>query len=166
MARLSSLLSILLAAVTFLNVSASLVTYSVTFVSCSPGTTCPQGNPSAYNRTFALNGTLSPNLALSTGDQLQFNLASTVSSHPLSICQNSAVPSFCMQATGSNLLNTPITQSGSSTSVTFTTAGTYYYGCNNHPGMGAIITVTAAGHQLSASFVVVITIAFITIVLG
>ena len=168
MARLSGLLSLVLAAVTFVNVSASVVIYNVTFISCSPAITCPQGNPSNFNKTFALNGTLSPNLALAVGDQLQFNLATTVPYHPLTICRNSTVPNFCMQATGSNLLNTPITQAGDNTSVTFTMAGTYYYGCMNHPGMGATIMVTAAaaGYQLSASFLVIVTIALITIVLG
>jgi hypothetical protein len=130
---------------------------------CSPGTTCPLGNPSTYNRTFALNGTLSPNLTLNAGDQLQFNLATTVPNHPLTICQNSIVPSFCMQATGSNLLNTPITQAGNNTSVTFVMVGTYYYGCMNHAGMGATITVTAAGHKVSASFLAIVTIALTTI---
>ena len=132
---------VVLAVVSFFSVSANVVIYTVTFVPCVQGSTCPQGNPSAYNATFALNGTLSPNLTLNVGDQLVFNLATNVPIHPLTICQNSPVPQFCQGVTTSNELNTPITQAGPSTSVTFTTAGTYYYGCHNHPGMGATINV-------------------------
>jgi hypothetical protein len=125
----------------FFSVSANNIIYSVTFVPCVPGSTCPQGNPSFFNQTFALNGTISPNLTLNVGDRLEFDLATNVSIHPLTICQNSPVPNFCKGAANSNLLNTPITLAGTSTAVNFTTAGTYYYGCQNHPGMGATITV-------------------------
>jgi hypothetical protein len=123
------------------NVSTNVVMYTVTFVPCVPGSTCPQGNPTAFNSTFALNGTLSPNLTLNAGDQLVFNLATNVPIHPLTICQNSPLQNFCQGVTGSNELNIPITQAGETTSVTFTAAGTYYYGCHNHPGMGATINV-------------------------
>lgn len=125
-APLLHVLSVLLAVITFYSVSASVVTYTVTF-SCVQGSTCPQGNPAAYNAAFALNGTIGLNLSLTVGDQLQFNLATNVTSHPLTICQNSHVPQFCQGAANSNLLNTPIALAGTSTSFTFTTAGTYYY---------------------------------------
>ena len=151
MASFLHVLSVLLAVITFYSVSANVVTYTVTFVPCVQGSTCPQGNPTAYNAAFALNGIIGLNLSLNVGDQLQFNLATNVSIHPLTICQNSPVPQFCQGATNSNLLNTPITQAGTNTSFTFTTAGTYYYGCNNHPGMGATIMVIQASSDNSSS---------------
>jgi hypothetical protein len=176
MARLSGLLLVVLAIVTFSSVSANVVTYIATFVSCVPGSTCPQGNPSIFNGTFALNGTLSPNITLNVGDELLFILATNVSIHPLTICQNSPVPQFCQDASNSNTLNIPITLAGTNTSYTFTTAGTYYYGCHNHPGMGATInviqttTVTSstqgngAGRQLSAPFLFIAAIPLLTII--
>jgi hypothetical protein len=151
MASLLHVLSVLLAVITFYSVSASVVTYTVTFVSCVQGSTCPQGNPTTYNSAFALNGTIGLNLTLTVGDQLVFNLATNVTSHPLTICQNSPVPQFCQGAANSNLLNTPITLAGTSTSSTFPTAGTYYYGCNIHPGMGATIMVMQANSGTSSS---------------
>jgi plastocyanin len=141
MARLSGLFSIILAFLAFANASAKVVTHDVTFVSCMQGSTCPQGNPSFFSKTFALNNNLSPSLKLNVGDKLVFNLATDVSFHPLTICKNSPVPRFCQGATGSDILNTPLTRSGTRTSVTFVTAGTYYYGCLNHPGMGGTINV-------------------------
>ncbi|CAF1471535.1 unnamed protein product [Adineta steineri] len=165
MAHLLWLLYFVLIVVAFSSVSANLVIYNVTFVPCVQGSTCPQGNLLSYNATFALNGTLSPNITLNVGDTLQFNLATTVPSHPLTICQNSVVPSFCQGAASTNLLNSPITNAGTTTSVVFSTSGTYYYGCNNHPGMGAMInviqTVTAA---VSASTTVVTSTAATAIV--
>ncbi|CAF4441410.1 unnamed protein product, partial [Adineta steineri] len=98
MAHLLWLLYFVLIVVAFSSVSANLVIYNVTFVPCVQGSTCPQGNLLSYNATFALNGTLSPNITLNVGDTLQFNLATTVPSHPLTICQNSVVPSFCQGA--------------------------------------------------------------------
>jgi len=141
MTRRSGLFSIILAFLVFTNASSKVVTYDVTFVSCIQGSTCPQGNPSFASKTFALNNALSPSLNLNVGDKLVFNLATDVSFHPLTICKNSPVPRFCQGATGSDKLNTPVTQSGTTTSATFATAGTYYYGCLNHPGMGATINV-------------------------
>jgi hypothetical protein len=164
MGGLSDLVFVVLAVVSFFSVSANVVTYTVTFVACIPGSTCPTGNPTTYNMTFTLNGTLSPNLTLNVGDQLVFNLATTVSSHPLTICQNSSSPQFCMGVSTSNELATPITTAGSSASVTFNTNGTYYYGCHNHPGMGATITVTNIGHQLCAPFLLIAIIALLTII--
>jgi hypothetical protein len=141
MARLLGFLSVILAVTTSFNVSANVLKYSVTFVPCSQGSTCPHGNPITLSRTFALNGTLNPNLTLNAGDRLEFVLATTVPNYPLVICQKSAIPDFCHGVPNSNLLNTQITQAGTNTSFTFTTAGTYYYGCHNQPGMGGIITV-------------------------
>ncbi|CAF3735765.1 unnamed protein product [Adineta steineri] len=170
----------------FSNVSANLIIYTVTFVSCVENSTCPQGNPAAYSATFALNGTLSPNITLNVGDQLQFNLDTTVSIHPLTICQNSAIPNFCKAAATSDELNTPITNAGDTTSVVFNTSGTYYYGCHNHPGMGAMINViqtvttassssstgslststkgTGARHQLSVLFLFAVIVSLFTII--
>jgi hypothetical protein len=151
MFRLLNLSCVILAVILFFSVSANVVIYSVTFVSCVPGSTCPQGNLASFNQTFALNNTLSPNLTLNVGDTLQFNLATNVTIHPLTICQNSTVPNFCRQAANSSLLNTPITLAGTNTSFMFTTAGTYYYGCHNHPGMGATINVTQTTNTTSSS---------------
>jgi hypothetical protein len=151
MARLLILLTIVLAVVTLFSVSADIVIYVATFVPCVPGATCPQGNPATFNKTFALNGTISLNLTLHVGDRLQFNLATTVPIHPLAICRNSPVPKFCQGVTNSDELNTPITQAGTNTSVTFTTAGTYYYGCFNHPGMGGTINVVQTATVTSSS---------------
>ncbi|CAF0794446.1 unnamed protein product [Adineta steineri] len=155
MAHILWLLYFALIVVAFSNVSANLVIYTVTFVSCVENSTCPQGNLPTYSATFALNGTLSPNITLNAGDQLRFNLATTVTIHPLTICQNSAVPNFCKGAATSDELNTPITNAGDTTSVTFNTSGTYYYGCHNHPGMGAMInviqTVTTTASTSTAS---------------
>jgi hypothetical protein len=162
MAGLSNLIFVVLALVSFISISANVVFYTVTFVACVPNSTCPTGNPTFYNMTFALNGTLSPNLNLKVNDQLQFTLATNVPIHPLTICQNSSSPQFCQGAATSNQLNTPITTIGSNTSASFTAAGTYYYGCLNHPGMGATITVTSAGCQLSAAFFLIVTIALHT----
>lgn len=92
MASLSGLLFAALTVVMFFSVLATNVVYNVTFLSCVPGSTCPQGNPSSYNRTFALNGTLRPNLTLKVGDRLEFDLAQNVPNHPLAICQNSTIP--------------------------------------------------------------------------
>jgi plastocyanin len=141
MAHLSGLLSVVLAVVAFCAVSASTVTYNVTFVTCVQGSTCPQGDLTSFNKSFALDNVIAPNVTLIVGDQLVFNLQTSTGIHPLSICQNSPLPKFCQGASGTDLLNTPITNAGSNTSYTFTTAGVYYYGCNNHPGMGATIIV-------------------------
>jgi hypothetical protein len=143
MASPSGLLSVIMIAVAILsNVSADIVTYNVTFVPCNQGSTCPQGNPNFYNRTFALNGVISPDLYLHVGDQLVFNLQTTLTAHLLEICKNSTVPNFCKGAANSDLLSTQLTQAGTSTSVTFNTTGDYFYGCYNHQGMGATIHVT------------------------
>lgn len=141
MARLLSLVYVVLAFVAINSVSAGVARYMVAFVRCVQGSTCPQGNPAFFSQAFALNGTLSRTLKLKTGDQLIFHLVTNVPSHPLTICKNSMLPQFCQGSTGSNRLNSPITKANSTTSVTFTTAGTYYYGCNNHPGMGGTIRV-------------------------
>jgi hypothetical protein len=151
MFRLLNLSCVVLAVILFFSVSANVVIYSVTFVSCVPGSTCPQGNLLKFNQTFALNGTLSPNLTLNVGDTLQFDLVTNVPIHPLTICQNSTVPNFCGQVANSSLLSTPINVAGTNTSVMFTTAGTYYYGCHNHPGMGATINVTQTANTTSSS---------------
>jgi len=166
MVDLSALVFVVLAVVSLFSVSANVVSYTVTFVACVPGSTCPTGNPTTFNMTFALNGTLSPNLILHVGDQLQFNLATTVSIHPLTICQNSSSPQFCQGVAIGNELSTPITVAGATASVNFTTNGTYYYGCHNHPGMGATISVTNIGHQVSApySFIAIITLLAITFI--
>ena len=186
MARLFGFIFGLVVVVGFASVSANVAIYSVTFVPCVPGSTCPQGNPLFFNQTFALNGALSPNLILSVGDRLEFDLVTSVPIHPLTICQNSPLPNFCRGANTSDQLKTPITQAGTNISVTFTTAGTYYYGCFNHPGMGARIDViqttttslststvttssststvtTSVGHQLSASFLLIIGIFLLAI---
>jgi hypothetical protein len=173
MARLVGLLSAVLFVVAVFHVSATNVVYSVTFLPCVPGMTCPMGNPSVFNQTFALNGMLSPNLTLKVGDRLEFDLVQNVSIHPLTICQNSPSPQFCRGAASNNQLNTPITLAGTNTSVTFTAAGIYYYGCYNHPGMGATINVTTtnvttgtnAGHQLSVPVVFVTIFALLTMII-
>jgi hypothetical protein len=178
MPRLLGFLSVILAVTTSFSVSAHVLRYSVTFVPCAQGSTCPHGNPITLSRTFALNGTLNPNLTLNAGDRLEFDLATAVPNYPLVICQKSTLPDFCHGVANSNLLNTPITQAGTNTSATFTTAGTYYYGCHTQPGMGGIINVvqitttattttakpitttrappvidlSGVGHKLSASF--------------
>jgi len=141
MVRLTHLLPIILAVISLCSVSGKVVKYTVTFVPCAQGLTCPQKNPTTFNKTFALNGTLSPNIKLKIGDQLVFLLATTVTIHPLAICKSSPIPLFCQGATGKNLLNTPITQAGTQTSVTFKQKGIYRYGCHYHPGMGATIKV-------------------------
>ena len=168
MARLSGLLSVILAVVSFSSVSTNSMVYTVTFALCTPGLTCPVGNPPSFNRTFVLNGTLSPNVNLTVGDRLEFDLATNVTIHPLTICQNSVIPNFCQGASGNNVLNVPITLAGTNTSVTFNMAGTYYYGCLNHPGMGATISVTQAstghGHKLSAPFMFIAIIALFSII--
>jgi len=185
MARLSTLLFVMLAIIVFISVSGNNVTYSVTFLACVPGSTCPQGNPSNFNATFALNGTISPNLTLNVGDRLEFDLAVNVSIHPLTICQNSTVPSFCQGVTNISQLGNSITLAGTNISVTFTTAGIYYYGCHNHPGMGATINVVQTatstsssvtnssststggsgdGHKLSASLLFIAIIPLLTII--
>ncbi|CAF3209558.1 unnamed protein product [Rotaria socialis] len=144
MIPLSSFFCIIFAVASFYGVSAEIVKYTVTFDPCVQNATCPQGNPAKFNHTFALNGTLSPKLNLTVGDRLQFNLAVNVSIHPLTICQNSPIPQFCQGVNGTDELNIPITQAGETTSVTFIAVGTYYYGCNYHPGMGALINVTSS----------------------
>jgi len=64
--------------------------------------------------------------------------------HPLMICINSNV--FCTGTAGtSDALAGPIDSPGSQISVGFSTAGTFYYGCNIHYGMGGTITVVARG---------------------
>jgi len=141
MARLLRFLSVILAVTTSFSVSAHVLRYSVTFVPCTQGSTCPHGNPITLSRTFALNGTLNPNLTLNAGDRLEFDLATAVPNYPLVICQKSDLPDFCHGVANSNLLNTPITQAGTNTSATFITAGIYYYGCHTQPGMGGIINV-------------------------
>jgi hypothetical protein len=163
MATLSGLVFIVLVVGSLYSVSASVVFYTVTFVACVPGSTCPTGNPASFNMTFALNGTLSPNLNLKVNDVLQFNLITNVPSHPLTICQNSSSPQFCQGAVAANQLSTPITAAGANSSANFTTAGTYYYGCNNHPGMGATIYVSSSGYQLFASFFLMATLIMIFI---
>ena len=142
MGCLSGIFYVVLAVGWFYSVSTNVVIYTVTFDRCIQSSTCPQGNPSRFNATFALNGTLSPNMTLNVGDQLKFNLSTTVLIHPLTICRNSPLPKFCEGAHGTDELNIPITRAGQTTSVTFTTIGSYYYGCRNHPGMGALINVT------------------------
>ena len=122
--------------------------YTVTLVSCTQGSTCPQGN--YFGQTYALNGTINPNLQLRVGDRLVFLLATNVPYHPLTICRNRASPYFCQGAGTNETLNRPITQAGSRTVVTFTTAGTYYYGCLYHTGMGARIQVTRRASGWSA----------------
>lgn len=178
MARLSSLVCVVLIVVILNSISANNVIYSVTFVSCVQGTSCPQGNPSIFNQTFALNDTISPNLTLNVGDRLEFDLMVNVSIHPLTICQNSSSPYFCQGVSGNDVLSTEITVAGTNTSVTFTTAGIYYYGCHTHPGMGAIInvvqtatstlssstTTTGYGQKSSSSFLFIIGILLLTII--
>jgi hypothetical protein len=178
MARPSCLLSVVLAALVIVNVSATVVIYTVTLLPCVPSTTCPLGNLAAYNRTFTLNGVLSPNISLNVNDTLQFNLNQTVTIHPLIICKNSSSPYFCQGVANSSILSIPITQAGNSSSYTFTVAGIYYYGCFNHPGMGAMITVMqtttamsttttqrpGTGHQLSASVMLIIIFTLLTII--
>lgn len=144
MDRMSSVFLAVLAMVTFLGVSAEVAMYTVTFVPCVPNTSCPQGNPSRFNATFAVNGIISPQLYVRVGDRLVFNLATDVPIHPLSICRDSPLPKFCADANSTTLLNEPITVAGDSTSTNFTMPGTYFYGCNYHPGMGATITVFPA----------------------
>ena len=143
MAHLSSLLSVLLVIVTIFGVSATTVTYNVTRTSCAIGVTCPPGNTNG--QIFVLNGVQVPDLQLNKGDTLTLTLQVNSANHPLTICQNSSPPLFCHNAAGSNLLNIPITTLGDTTSFTFTTDGTYYYGCLRHDAMGAIITVTTKG---------------------
>jgi plastocyanin len=117
-----------------------------------------------------LNNITSPNLTLNVGDQLEFILAVNVSIHPLTICQNSPAPSFCQGVGNSSQLGTSITLAGTNISVTFTTAGTYYYGCHTHPGMGATINVTQTGgtggdgQKLSASFLFIAVIPLLSII--
>ncbi|CAF4117355.1 unnamed protein product, partial [Rotaria sordida] len=71
--------------------------------------------------------------------------------HPLTICKNSSLPKFCAGANGTDVLNIPITKAGDSTSANFIAAGTYYYGCNYHPGMGATIIVFRSSTGSSSS---------------
>lgn len=151
MARMSSLLLVVLAVVTFFSASANVVTYTATFGPCVPSGSCPPGNPPKYNATFSLNGVLSPRLYLFVGDQLKFNLATNVPIHPLTICRNSPFPKFCADANGTDVLNVPITKAGETTVAQFFTAGNYYYGCNYHPGMGATITVFPTTRDSSSS---------------
>lgn len=143
MGHLSSLLSVLLIVVTIFDVSATTVTYNVTRTSCVVGSTCPSGN--INGQIFVLNGVPIPDLQLNKGDTLILVLQVSSGNHPVAICQNSNPPLFCHDATGSDLLNTPITTIGATTSVTFTTDGTYYYGCLRHAAMGATITVVSPG---------------------
>ncbi|CAF1456840.1 unnamed protein product [Rotaria sp. Silwood1] len=151
MGHMPGLLLTVLAVVAFFSVSADVVMYTVTFVPCVLNSSCPEGNPSRFNQTFAVNGIISPKLYLRVGDKLVFNLATNVPIHPLSICRHSPLPKFCAGANGTNLLNTPITVEGDCTSFNFTTAGTYYYGCNYHPGMGATIIVFPTSTDSSSS---------------
>ncbi|CAF1542496.1 unnamed protein product [Rotaria magnacalcarata] len=144
MIRLPGLFYVVLAVALFYSISANVVIYTVTFDRCIHNSTCPQGNPTKFNSTFTLNGTLSPIVTLNVGDKLQFNLATTVVIHPLTICKNSPVPKFCQGVRGKDELNKPITKAGETTFVTFTTIGSYYYGCLFHPGMGALINVTSS----------------------
>ncbi|CAF1147749.1 unnamed protein product [Rotaria sordida] len=64
-----------------------------------------------------------------------------------------SLPKFCAGANGTDVLNIPITKAGDSTSANFIAAGTYYYGCNYHPGMGATIIVfpTSTGSSSSSA---------------
>ncbi|UJR16989.1 hypothetical protein I4U23_003887 [Adineta vaga] len=142
MTRFANLLFVALAVLSFYSVSTDIVTYTVTFGPCVQNVTCPQGNPARFNGTFILNGTISPKLVLNVGDRLTFNLATDVPIHPLTICRNSPIPKFCQGSNGTDELNIPITHAGDTTSVTFTTAGSYFYGCNFHTGMGSFINVT------------------------
>lgn len=178
MARLFGFIFVVVVVLGFASVSADVAIYSVTFVPCVPGATCPQGNLPSFNQTFALNGTLSPNLTLTVGDRLEFDLVTSVPIHPLTICQNSPLPNFCRGANTSDQLKTPITQAGTNISVTFTSAGTFYYGCFNHPGMGARIDViqttttssststggSSVSHQLSAPFLLITGIVLLAII--
>lgn len=141
MTRIPSLLLVVLSVVAFCNVSARTVKYTVTFVGCVWTESCPEGNPTKFNATFAVNDIISPKLYLYEGDKLVFNLATDVPIHPLTICQNSLIPNYCAGSNGTDILNIPITKAGDTTSATLTVAGTYYYGCNYHPGMGATIIV-------------------------
>ncbi|CAM4763658.1 unnamed protein product [Rotaria magnacalcarata] len=125
MIRLSGLFYVVLTVALFYSISANVVIYTVTFDRCIHNSTCPQGNPTKFNSTFTLNAT-------------------TVVIHPLTICKNSPVPKFCQGVRGKDELNKPITKAGETTFVTFTTIGSYYYGCLFHPGMGALINVTSS----------------------
>ncbi|CAF1029108.1 unnamed protein product [Rotaria sordida] len=62
-----------------------------------------------------------------------------------------SLPKFCAGANGTDVLNIPITKAGDSTSANFIAAGTYYYGCNYHPGMGATIIVFPSSTGSSSS---------------
>lgn len=157
MIRRVELLLILLVAINFSIVTSDVIIYMITFLPCVPNLSCPLGNPTSFSHTFTLNDTLSPNLTLSVGDQLQFNLVTSVPNHPLTICQNSPPPRYCQGAANADELNTPITQAGATTGVTFTTTGTYYYGCKNHPGMGAKIDVIQHTTRDSSSSVNILT---------
>ncbi len=126
MARLSSLLFVVLAVILFISALVYNVVYVVTIVSCRQGSTCPQGNLVRINQNFALNRAISPNLTLNVGDRLQFYLTENVSVHSLLICQNSSVPNFKKGATNSSRVSTPFTQAGANIAVVFTTAGVYY----------------------------------------
>lgn len=107
---------------------------------------CPTGNVNGV--AFALVGsglatdTIAPSLNIKIGDNVTFTLSDSSANpnHPLEFCNN---PLFCTGATGSQLIKGPITVMGSAIWWSPTTAGTYYYGCNNHMGMGGTINVVA-----------------------
>jgi len=104
---------------------------------------CPPTNQ--IGLSFYINGTgtapmpvSAPSFTISAGDTIQFTLPN--GGHPLMVCVNSNV--FCTGTAGtSNALAGPITAPGSSIMVSFPNAGTYFYGCNLHFGMGGTITV-------------------------
>ena len=143
MARLFGILSAVLATVTVFSVSATTVKYNVTRAACTVGSTCPTGN--SIGQVYFLNGVQAPNLTLNIDDTVQFTLAAASTAHPFTTCQNSNPPVFCQGATASNQLSAPIINAGDTATVTFSTVGTYYYGCLNHVAMGATITVQPVG---------------------
>lgn len=143
--RMAHLLRVLLAAVVLQCAWADQHMYTVTWIPCSPTSTCPQGNPIAFNQTFALNGTVQHTLILKVNDEVTFKMDSDVPSHPFVVCQRSATPNFCFGVGYTDQMKPPMTMKGNVTTVKFTNGGSYFYGSLNEPGMGGAISVFPAG---------------------
>jgi len=129
-------------------------TYNINFAaqSCTAGSgTCPGiGFQFAFSSGPwpAASGTLvQPVINLSVGDMLVFTRTATQGSHPFVICSGSDNTNQCYHSTqgvGMNL-TMPITNQNQMVTWTAANAGTYWYGCINHMGMGAQINVVTTG---------------------
>jgi len=132
---------------------------NVSLVSC--GGLCPPGYPVNYQFTNAVNALgqtagipqsspgveqtlLIPVFNIYVGDTITvYTQTGIFGTHPFTICSGSSTQ--CMQAPNGNIVLGPMANTGLSSTYTFTTAGTYQYGCHVHAGFGATINVMSTG---------------------